>query len=654
MGNIASKLPNPPNKYRPIPFWSWNERLNEAETRRQIDEMEKAGIGGYFMHARGGLQTPYMQQEWMDNIRAGIEEARERGMGAWAYDENGWPSGFGNGIINGRGEVWQQKYLRYEVVEKNTEGEDGRTIANVTLGDGRILHFYYDVNPFYVDTLDRAVTAAFLEEIYQPYYELFQNDMGRAMPGFFTDEPQVSRNGIPWSLMMIDEYRKTFDEDLVPALPGLFLEVEGYQRTRHRFWWLVQELFVMNFTQQIYDWCEAHGAQLTGHMVLEETLHSQITSNAAVMPHYEFFHMPGMDWLGRSINPITTPLQVASVSHQLGRRQILSETFALTGWNVTFEELKWMFDWQCVRGVTSLCQHLQGYSLRGIRKRDYPPSFFYHEPWWPDFRHFTDMVSRLGMLLAKGDVRYDVLMLHPQQSAWLHYDNEENPGLKELSQSFMAVGQALEAEHVLFHYGDERILRRHGLVEGAKLVVGTQSYSTVVVPPIETLEPSTVALLSAFADGGGQIIWVEQLPTMVNAEPSEALKALTAHGKRVDLTDLNAALASLRVVSIATADGVEIAPITYTKRCVGDFNDQGAAVIYFFANADTEHDYAARIRMQGGSAVRIVLEDGLTSAVVRLQAPLRDVTPGQAAVFYRGDRCLGGGLILRGQVEGEG
>ncbi len=51
---------------------------------------------------------------------------------------------------------------------------------------------------------------------------------------------------------------------------------------------------------------------------------------------------------------------------------------------------------------------------------------------------------------------------------------------------------------------------------------------------------------------------------------------------------------------------------------------------------------------------RIVLEDGLTSAVVRLQAPLRDVTPGQAAVFYRGDRCLGGGLILRGQVEGEG
>ena len=44
-------------KFRPIPFWSWNEKLNADETARQIDIMDKAGIGGYFMHARGGLET---------------------------------------------------------------------------------------------------------------------------------------------------------------------------------------------------------------------------------------------------------------------------------------------------------------------------------------------------------------------------------------------------------------------------------------------------------------------------------------------------------------------------------------------------------------------------------------------------------------------
>ena len=43
-------------RFRPHPFWSWNERLDTAETARQVRLMGEAGIGGFFMHARGGLQ----------------------------------------------------------------------------------------------------------------------------------------------------------------------------------------------------------------------------------------------------------------------------------------------------------------------------------------------------------------------------------------------------------------------------------------------------------------------------------------------------------------------------------------------------------------------------------------------------------------------
>ena len=93
-----NEFKNIPHKYRPIPFWSWNEKLNIAETQRQIELMQEAGLGGYFMHARGGLQTEYLGQEWQDNISVGIECGKKYHMGAWIYDENGWPSGFGNGI----------------------------------------------------------------------------------------------------------------------------------------------------------------------------------------------------------------------------------------------------------------------------------------------------------------------------------------------------------------------------------------------------------------------------------------------------------------------------------------------------------------------------------------------------------------------------
>lgn len=78
-----------PKKYRPIPFWSWNEKLDINETERQIDLMDKAGIGGFFMHARGGLQTKYMGDEWFDNITVSVNSANKRGMFPYAYDENG-------------------------------------------------------------------------------------------------------------------------------------------------------------------------------------------------------------------------------------------------------------------------------------------------------------------------------------------------------------------------------------------------------------------------------------------------------------------------------------------------------------------------------------------------------------------------------------
>jgi tRNA-specific 2-thiouridylase len=49
-----------------------------------------------------------------------------------------------------------------------------------------------------------------------------------------------------------------------------------------------------------------------------------------------------------------------------------------------------------------------------------------------------------------------------------------------------------------------------------------------------------------------------------------------------------------------------------------------------------------RHRHEGAPARR---EPGADAALVRFDAPVRAVAPGQAAVFYRGDEVLGGGWI---------
>jgi len=59
-----------------------------------------------------------------------------------------------------------------------------------------------------------------------------------------------------------------------------------------------------------------------------------------------------------------------------------------------------------------------------------------------------------------------------------------------------------------------------------------------------------------------------------------------------------------------------------------------------------EVDVQIRYRAQPAAAV-VTVERASGAARVELDAPLRDVTPGQAAVFYRGEHCLGCGLIVR-------
>ena len=484
-------------KYRPAPFWSWNEKLDTEETKRQIEVMHSSGIGGFFMHARGGLKTEYMSDEWFENIEAGIEKAEELGMDPWAYDENGWPSGFGDGKVNGLGVHFQQKWLRYD---DNAEGEN--TICVI---DG--VRYYYEVNPFYIDVLLADATKVFLDEIYTPYYEKYKN----RIKGFFTDEPQISRDGIPWSDTLCEEYKKTYCDDLLAHLPELFENKGDYKTTRIRFYKLITDLFSKNFMKQIYDWCTERGLSLTGHLVQEETFEIQTTSSGAVMPHYEYFTVPGMDCLGRGIIYDLTPYQLGSACQQLGKKQVMSESFAGCGFGVGFDDLKKIYEHQMVHGVNFLCPHLEGYSLRGLRKRDWPPAMFYQQPWWDEYNVFCDAVARTGNILAEGQPCADTLLMHPMTTAWTFYNENGNEGLEEFYQQFKNTVNNFDKKHIQFHLGDETLIERHGRVMGDRFIVGEMSYKRVVLPENLILFDSTKKLIDEFIKNGGEVIKPEEV-----------------------------------------------------------------------------------------------------------------------------------------------
>ncbi|MBR5923141.1 MAG: hypothetical protein IKZ59_05040 [Clostridia bacterium] len=517
MLDFEKELRNPSKKYRPAPFWSWNEKLDVDETKKQIKQMNEAGLGGFFMHARGGLQTEYLSDEWFDNVSASLEEGEALGMLAWGYDENGWPSGFGGGEVNELGLYYQQKYLRCNQV--NAPAEDEFTLSNVQIGD-KIYHCYFEVNPFYVDTLNPEVIGKFLESTHEKYRKRLKGDF-KKMKGFFTDEPQASRNGIPWSFNLEKEYERIYGEQIREHLPKLFYRIEGFEEFRFRFWKLVRDLFSDSYMGVIGKWCKDNGCELTGHMVLEEHYYEHILANGCCMPSYEFMDIPGMDHLCRELPSIQTEMQLTSVANQLGKKQILSETFAACGWNVSFEDMRRIYEHQMVHGVNLLCQHLEGYSLRGIRKRDYPASLYKHQPWWKDYKIFNDMVSRIGMLIAEGEVRFDILVLHTVESGWLLTDSREETD--RYAGKLCDVMNALEDAQLHYHLGESRIMKRYGSVNNGKLSIGTQSYSAVVVPDSKCLDEEVFKTLVEFKNQGGTVIFAGEIPGYLNGIKSDAV-----------------------------------------------------------------------------------------------------------------------------------
>ena len=84
------------------------------------------------------------------------------------------------------------------------------------------------------------------------------------------------------------------------------------------------------------------------------------------MPHYEYFSIPGVDWLGRKMRHYLAWNQVTSAAEQLGKKQVLTESFAKCGHNISFDEMRFMIEQQYMRGINLVCQHLEGYSLAGL------------------------------------------------------------------------------------------------------------------------------------------------------------------------------------------------------------------------------------------------------------------------------------------------
>ncbi len=519
------------DSYRPIPFWSWNDKLEIPELVRQIEWMKEQGFGGYFMHARSGLITEYLSDDWFNCVEACLDAGDRLNMQSWAYDENGWPSGFVGGKLLEEKEN-HDRYLTYKIGKFDKDAFvsyllDGEELVRVfdVIETENCLNVYMHYSTSSADILNDEVVDKFIAATHEEYKKRLKGKFKSSLKGFFTDEPQYYRWAVPFTKVIVKYFKDELGQDILDKLGLLFVKKNGYRQFRYDYYKGMQHLMLNNFAKRIYDWCNENGSELTGHFVEETSLMNNMWACAGVMPFYEYEHIPGMDHLTRGDNSPVASKQVYSVSRQLGRNKILTETFGCCGWDISPAHLKRIAEKQYVNGVNIMCQHLLPYSEHGQRKRDYPAHFSWANPWVrKDFKPFNDYFAKLGYLLGESKDNASVALFCTIRSLYFDYvRGEECEECQTVSNSYDALARKLSKMNVSYHIIDETIMAKHASVNNGVLTVGKCNYSTIVFPKILAMDKSTKELLEKFYSTGGNVLFTDGAPEYLEGQPHEYL-----------------------------------------------------------------------------------------------------------------------------------
>lgn len=524
--NIKARFNDNLVKWKPIPFWSWNGELDPHELCRQIDWMHKNEIGGFFMHARGGLKTDYLSDEWMRCISECADYAEKLGMDAWIYDENGWPSGFAGGKLLEEPKNCD-KYILYTIGDFDNTATvsywlDENLIKRVDNGKnkGEYLNLFVKTSVSTVDILNPLVVDKFIGLTHEKYKEYFGEVFAKKIKGFFTDEPQYYRSKTPYTDMVDEYFKKEYNVDILDSLGLLFVEKEGYKLFRYRYWKALQHLMLEAFAKKIYNWCNENNLSFTGHYIEENSLGGQMLGCAGIMPFYKYMTIPGIDWLGNEANNETGIKQLASVAVQYGKKQTITETFGCCGWELTPLNAKRIADFQFVNGVNVLCHHLLPYAEHGQRKKDHPAHYSDVNPWVKrEFKDFNLYFARLGHLLSESEEKVNVAVLNPIRSIYFDYKREDELSVKKANDVFIDDCRSLSKLGIAYHFLDETLLSEDGFVKEDRIGCKNCSYEYLILPHIKVMDASTERLLSQYIKNGGKVFIFGDTPELLEGEP---------------------------------------------------------------------------------------------------------------------------------------
>lgn len=536
------------------PFWFWNDRLEAGEVRRQVAEMARQGIRGFFIHSRQGLGQPYLGEAFLDMVEVAVQAAREHGLIVHLYDEYPYPSGSAGGLVTMGCPQFHYTELRHERME--CPGGPFRW----ELPPGKVLAATAFPSPGGQVQWDRPVDLSRTVGVLQTAAVYLDQGLTRYnRKRFFSGSPvpvmEAALEGphrIVASLQTAPRHMKYFGHNidtLNPQAVRRFMELT-HERYRQRLGGHFGAAIASIFTDEAApDWSDRLGGELERQLgdglwrimpALAEPSHPRHAQAAWALQQLRlrwfaeaweepigrwcrgahlaycgekpslrlsqlrYMDVPGcepghvkagrpLDVLGASIRG--NARATASAAYFYGKAGSLCECYHSLGWGATLQDAKYLAEGLLLAGVEMLVPHGFFYSTHGLRKHDAPPSFFFQMPFWPMWGRLSRRVDRILEQFAGTRIDAEILLIDCR-AGWATAAQQ---------QAWSGIQQSLMAAHLDYLVADTDVLEASSLVPGGVRAAGVVA-KAVLLPPMTLLEPPLEAWLGRFERSGGAVV----------------------------------------------------------------------------------------------------------------------------------------------------
>lgn len=513
---MEMNLKNIPVTYQPAYTWLWNTTITKEEIKRQIDEMYNSGIRAFYIIGepenfcpntrRTYLSPEYLSEEYIDLVYYAFEQAEAKGMYTWLYNEGGFPSGMVCGKIRelypelARKNVAVIKEIlpvgtAYRLPEKGIAAfANGERIMEgvVFSGDVQVTQYYMeDVGGdggIHSDNAVRKNTDVFLELTHEALKKKFGEHMGKEITMMFDDEAFMGR----WTDGLEILFKERYGYEIEDYLPVLFGEEEASTLVQKKaiidYRMLCGDLIFNNYFVPMRQWLNSHNMLSVGHLDKDSSSNGvRWRSYGNMLRLLRGFDVPGVDVIWSQITYPTDgvcchegneffPRLASSAAHQQGHSRCLSESFAVYGADVTPEEMRFVVNYQAVKGISLFNFMVMSFERNGVLQFQYRPNFIGDNPSMDCLKQINDYTARLSYLLQNSCPDITSALYVPQRT--ISAGGVEGAAAEK---AYDDMGLMLERYGVSFDLLDEELVRQ-GQIKDGKLVLEHVAYEHIFVP----------------------------------------------------------------------------------------------------------------------------------------------------------------------------